>query len=45
MTKVITNPCTTGHHAIEQRFGDTESQEKNKKIGDQRMTCSTILYN
>ena len=31
MTKVITKPCTTGHHAIEQRFGYTESQEKKTK--------------
>ena len=30
MTKVITNPCTTGHHAIEHWFGYTECQEKKK---------------
>ena len=47
MTKVITNPCTTGHHAIEHWFGYTECQEKKKGATKKWswVTCSTILYN
>ena len=48
-TKVIANPCTTGHRTIEQRFGYIESQEKkkqtNKQIGNQRMISNDLERN
>ena len=49
-TKVITNGCTRGHHAIEQRFSYFESQEEEKtkikkQIGSQRMVLNDLQDN